>query len=201
MGEQDFIWNDYSTAIEEQIRDSINVKQALADDVKQIEIIARISDAIVSCYRSGNKVVLMGNGGSAADAQHIAGELVGKFQMERKALPAIALNVNTSILTAVGNDYDFDRVFIRQVDAFASPGDVVIGISTSGNSSNVIIAVERAKEIGSFTVAFTGEQGGKLATVADICLKAPSSSTPRIQETHITAGHIICGIVERVLFG
>jgi D-sedoheptulose 7-phosphate isomerase len=201
MGEQGFILSDYSTAIEEQIRDSINVKKALADDVKQIEIIARISDAIASCYRSGNKVILMGNGGSAADAQHIAGELVGKFQMERKALPAIALNVNTSILTAVGNDYDFDRVFIRQVDAFANPGDVVIGISTSGNSSNVIIAVERAKEKGSFIVAFTGEQGGKLATVADICLKAPSNSTPRIQETHITAGHIICGIVERVLFG
>jgi D-sedoheptulose 7-phosphate isomerase len=170
------------------------------DNAEQLHTIEQISKRIVDCYEAGKKVVLMGNGGSAADAQHIACELVSKFQMERKALPAIALNVNASILTAVGNDYDFNHIFARQVEAWVSEGDVVIGFSTSGNSTNVFVAIERAKEAGALTVAFTGENGGKLAPVADLVFRAPSNSTPRIQEVHIMVGHIICGIVEKALF-
>jgi D-sedoheptulose 7-phosphate isomerase len=187
-------------SISNQILESIRIKQALLDDSTCIEIISNISDRIIECYREGHKVVLMGNGGSAADAQHIACELVSKFRIERKALPALALNVNTSILTAVGNDYDYDHVFARQVEAWVQPGDIAIGLSTSGNSANVVKALNCAKEIGAFTIAFTGESGGKLASSVDICFKVPSTDTPRIQEAHIIVGHIICDIVERVLF-
>jgi D-sedoheptulose 7-phosphate isomerase len=188
------------TSISNQILESIRIKQALHDDPACLEIISNISDKIIECYRTGHKVVLMGNGGSAADAQHIACELVSKFQIERKALPALALNVNTSILTAIGNDYDYDYVFTRQVEAWVQPGDIAIGLSTSGNSANVVKALSCAKEIGALTIAFTGESGGKLASSVDICFKVPSTDTPRIQEAHITVGHIVCDIVERVLF-
>ncbi|MBS3909157.1 MAG: D-sedoheptulose 7-phosphate isomerase [Actinobacteria bacterium] len=186
--------------IRDQIVDSISVKEALVKGEGHLSVIMEIAKKIIECYQVGGKVIFMGNGGSAADSQHLACEFVSKFQMERRALQSIALSVNTSILTAIGNDYDFDRVFARQIEAWARPEDVVVGISTSGNSSNVVAAIEKAKEIGAVTVAFTGEGGGKLAPMVDICFKTPSVSTPRIQEAHITVGHIICDIVEKAIF-
>ena len=147
-------------------------------------------------FAAGNKLILCGNGGSAADAQHIAAEFVGKFRKERRALPALALNTNTSSLTAIGNDYDFSRVFERQVEAFAKKGDVVIGISTSGNSPNVINAIKKANDMNCLTVALTGKGGGKLNGVAKSTIAVDSTETSLIQEVHITIGHIISKIVE-----
>lgn len=186
--------------IRKQLTESISVKDTVLKSEECLTTIADIAEKIIECYRADSKVIIMGNGGSAADAQHLACELVSKFMLKRRALRAIALSVNTSVLTAVGNDYGFNQVFARQIEAWARPGDVVVGISTSGNSENVVAAMEQAKEKGAFTVAFTGESGGKLAPLADICFKVPSSSTPRIQEAHITAGHIICDMVEKALF-
>lgn len=186
--------------VRNQISDSMEVKRALLEG-DHAKTIAEIALLIINSYRSGGKVIFLGNGGSAADAQHLACELVGKFQAERSALPAIALSVNTSVLTAIGNDYGFERVFARQIEAWAGPEDVVVGISTSGNSPNVLKAMEAAKRIGAKTVGFTGRSGGKLVESVDLCLRIPSDSTPRIQEGHITAGHVICSLVESALFG
>ncbi len=183
-----------------QISDSLEIKRSLLEG-GHAEVIAEIASLIIDSYRSGGKVIFLGNGGSAADAQHLACELVGKFQAERSALPAIALSVNTSILTAIGNDYGFERVFARQIEAWARPEDVVVGISTSGNSTNVLKAMEAARKIGAKTVGFTGRSGGELKKSVDLCLRIPSDSTPRIQEGHITAGHVICSLVESALFG
>ena len=183
----------------EMFKSSIAAKQALtAEDYAAVQAMA---DAVVLALRTGGKVLFLGNGGSAADAQHLAAELVGRFAKERAALPALALSVNTSILTAIGNDYGYDRVFERQLEALARPGDVVVGISTSGNSPNVLKAIERAKAMGCRTIGMTGRKGGKLAGMVDICFRAPSDDTPRIQEVHITAGHIMCALVEEALFG
>lgn len=189
-----------ASRVRDQISESLEVKRSLLEG-DQAEIIAEIAALIIDSYMSGGKVIFLGNGGSAADAQHLACELVGKFQAERSALPAIALSVNTSILTAIGNDYGFDLVFARQIEAWARPEDVVVGISTSGNSPNVLKAMEAAKRIGARTVGFTGRSGGKLVESVDLCLRIPSDSTPRIQEGHITAGHVICSLVESALFG
>lgn len=178
-----------------QLNESAQVKLKL--DAKQILSAAQI---IISAYQKGGKVLIMGNGGSAADAQHIAGELVGRFKKERKALPAIALTTDSSVLTAIGNDYGFDEIFRRQIEALAQSIDVVIGISTSGNSCNVLMAIEKAKEIGAKTIGLSGKGGGKLAQSANLCLVVPSNDTPRIQEAHITIGHIICDMVEETLF-
>jgi D-sedoheptulose 7-phosphate isomerase len=180
--------------IEAQIRESIAVKEELLRT--QVDTVAKIAELLIGCLRGGGKVLLCGNGGSAADAQHLAGELVGRFRRERRALPAIALSVNTSVLTAIGNDYGFDRVFSRQVEALASRGDVLIGISTSGNSANVLAAFDAAHAVGCRTVAFTGGDGGKMKRAADLALVVPSSKTWRIQESHITVGHIVCDLVE-----
>jgi len=166
-----------------------------------LDQIRKISSVIIEAYRKKNKVILFGNGGSAADAQHVAGELVNKFQLEREALPAIALTTDSSVLTSIANDYDYSRVFAHQVEAWAKEGDVVIGISTSGNSANVIEAVKVAREKGAKTVGFTGRGGGKLAKLVDFVVGVPSDETPRIQESHITIFHIICYLVERELFG
>lgn len=164
--------------------------------------IAEIADWFVRALTSGGKVLLLGNGGSAADAQHIAAELVGRLdQMERRGLPAIALSANTSTLTAVGNDYGFETVFARQVEALAGSKDVVVGISTSGNSPNVVKATEIANAMRVRTVGLTGKDGGQLGKIADVTIKVPSNSTPRIQEAHITIGHILCRLVEEELFG
>jgi len=185
--------------IAKRLQESAQIKTAIAKS--KISEIERMVDFIITAYKAGGKVVLFGNGGSAADAQHIAGELVGKFKLNRQALPAIALTTNTSILTAVANDYGYETVFSRQVEALVNEKDVVIGISTSGNSPNVIEAIKTAKMKGAKTIGLTGGNGGKLAEVADLVLMVPSDSTPRIQEAHITIGHIVCELVERELSG
>lgn len=184
--------------IEECIQESIDMKTRLKG---QAPVIERIVRTIIDAYTHGNKVLIFGNGGSAGDAQHIAGELVGRFFKERAALPCIALHANSSIVTAIANDYGYDVVFKRQVEANLKRGDVVIGISTSGNSQNVLQALEYANEHGGITIGFTGENKCKMDDISNIVLKIPSNSTPRIQEGHITAGHIICYLVEKEMFG
>jgi len=165
-----------------------------------LEALERFTERLVDAFRQGHKVLIFGNGGSAADAQHVAAELVNRFLLDRQALPAIALTANTSILTSVANDTAFDQLFARQVRALASPGDVVVGISTSGNSPNVLQGVAAARELGAWTVGFTGQAGGALKALVDYCFCAPSDHTPRIQEAHITAWHAVCEAVERELF-
>ena len=163
--------------------------------------IAETVSLLAKAFRAGNKLLVMGNGGSAADAQHLAAEIVGRFKMERRGLPAIALTTDSSILTAVGNDYGFDAVFTRQVEALAGPGDVVIGISTSGTSRNVKAALELARTRGCCTVGLLGRDGGTIAGLVDLPLVVPSCETPRIQEGHITIIHIVCDLLEQELFG
>lgn len=192
--------NDTEVRRQEIVRlleESARVKTAIIQS--QVNEIEKMVSFIVDTYHQGGKVVLFGNGGSAADAQHIAGELVGKFLMERRALPALALHTNTSILTALANDYGYEMVFTRQVEALVNKEDTVIGISTSGNSPNVIEAIKAAKTKDARTIGLTGVKRGKLADVADLTVAVPSDSTPRIQEAHITIGHIICELVEREL--
>jgi len=185
--------------IEAQLRDSIKVKEDLL--ASQTDVIVKMAETLIDCLRGGNKVILCGNGGSAADAQHLAGELVGKFAFERRALPAVALNANSSIVTAVGNDYGFEYVFSRQVEALAVKGDVASGLSASGNSPNVLNAMNAARSIGCRCLGFTGGDGGKLASACDLCLVVPSKKTWRIQEAHITVGHVLCDLVEKAVCG
>ena len=166
-----------------------------------VALVEKVAEIITKAFKRGRKLLLFGNGGSAGDAQHLAAELVGKYYLDRSPLPAIALTVNTSTLTAIGNDYAFDQVFARQVRAFGEAGDIAVGISTSGNSENVVKALEVAKENRLTTVAFTGRDGGKVKDIADYCICISSDNTPRIQEAHIFVGHILCEIVERRLFG
>ena len=187
--------------VKDILNESIRVKKKIVDDPSLLSQINQISSIIIEAYRKKKKVILFGNGGSAADAQHIAGELVNKLHLEREALPAIALTTDSSVLTSIANDYDYSRIFARQVEALAKEGDVVIGISTSGSSSNVIAAVKSAKEKGAKTIGFTGNKGGKLAELVDFVISVPSDETPRVQESHITILHIICCLVERELFG
>ncbi|QEM67081.1 D-sedoheptulose 7-phosphate isomerase [Geobacter sp. FeAm09] len=164
-------------------------------------LIAEMAALLTSALKSGGKLLVMGNGGSAADAQHFAAEIVGRFKMERRALPAVALTTDTSILTAIGNDYGFEAVFSRQVEALAAAGDVVVGISTSGNSPNVLKAFQAARERGCRTVGLLGRDGGSIKGGCDLALVVPSDDTPRIQEGHIAIIHIVCDLVERSLFG
>jgi len=185
--------------IAKRLEEGARIKKALAES--RIDQIVSMVRLIVTAYKAGGKVVLFGNGGSAADAQHIAGELVGKLILERRAFPAIALTTNTSTLTAVANDYGYDVVFSRQIEALVDEKDVVVGISTSGNSPNVVEATKLAKTKGAKTIVLTGSGGGKLAGVADLALIVPSDTTPRIQEAHITIGHIVCELVEKELSG
>ena len=159
-------------------------------------VILELGQELSECLERGGKILWMGNGGSAADCQHLAAELVGRFRKEREAMASIALTTDTSILTAVGNDYGYDEVFRRQVLALCAPGDVVIGLSTSGNSPNVLRGLEAARAKGGILVGFTGESGGKMKDICDISLRVPSSNTARIQEMHITVGHILCEIIE-----
>jgi D-sedoheptulose 7-phosphate isomerase len=155
----------------------------------------------VDVYKTGNKTLIAGNGGSAADAQHIAGEFVSRFYFDRPGLASIALTTDTSIITAIGNDYGYEKLFSRQLQANGVKGDMFIGISTSGNSANVIEALKECKEKGIITVGLTGEKGGKMAEMCDYCIKIPSNETPRVQESHILIGHIICAVVEEAIFG
>jgi D-sedoheptulose 7-phosphate isomerase len=193
---------DFERRVANSIGVSIAVQQNLLRDSALVSLIARVSEILLKALESGNKLLLFGNGGSAADAQHIAAEFVGRFAFDRPALPALALSVNTSCLTAIGNDYGFEQVFSRQLEALARPGDVAIGFSTSGNSPNVLNGISTAKKIGLHTIAFTGTPGGKLKQAADLdhCLCAPSGETPRIQECHILIGHIVSELVEQELF-
>ena len=166
-----------------------------------MDIISLMAKTLVEAYKQGNKVILCGNGGSASDAQHIEGELVGRFKMERRALPAIAITANTSTMTAIANDYGYADVFKRAVEAHGKPGDILIAISTSGNSQNVILATEQAKKQGMKIIGLLGGNGGKLEKLSDIAFVAPSNDTPRIQECHILVGHILCDLIERGVFG
>ena len=155
---------------------------------------------MIKSLKNKKKILVMGNGGSAADAQHIVAELVGRFKLERKAIPAITLTTNTSTLTAIGNDYSFDRIFSRQLEALAEEGDVVLGLSTSGLSENLNSAFKTAKERGAFTIGLLGKDGGEMKGLVDLCIIVPSNNTPRIQEAHITIGHIICELIEQSIF-
>ena len=184
--------------ISRQMKAHIEVVRSVEEQLT--EAITASVVMLVDALRNGKKILLMGNGGSAADAQHFAAEMVGRFLMERKALPAIALTTDTSILTAVGNDYGFDDIFKRQVEALAEPGDVVFGISTSGKSVNVKRAIDAGKDIGAKTLGLLGCDGGDIASVVDLHLTVPSSETPRIQEAHLVIIHIICDLVEKGLF-
>jgi D-sedoheptulose 7-phosphate isomerase len=192
--------NDFEERVSGLIQASIAVKEKILLDAELVSAVAEVSRVIVNVLLQGRKLLLCGNGGSAADAQHIAAEFVGRFAFDRPALPALALSVNTSCVTAIGNDYGFDLVFSRQIEALGQKGDAVIGISTSGNSGNVVHAMSTAKRLGIRTVALTGCTGGKLKNEVEFCLCAPSTETPRIQECHILLGHIISELVERTIF-
>ncbi|MCU0888145.1 MAG: SIS domain-containing protein [Rubritepida sp.] len=169
-------------------------------DAALCEGTARAAATVTAALRAGRKLMICGNGGSAADAQHWAGELVSRFHYDRPGLPAIALTVDSSILTAIGNDYGYDRVFARQVEALGQAGDVLFALSTSGNSPNILAALEAARARGIATVGFTGQGGGKMAALCELCLRVPSDSTPRIQEGHEVLGHAICAMVEAAIF-
>lgn len=192
---------NFEPRITKLVEDSIATKQNILRSPELVAQIANISELMIRALGNGNKVFLFGNGGSAADAQHIAAEFVGRFAFNRSALPALALTVNTSCLTAIGNDYGFEQVFSRQLEALGRSGDIAIGISTSGNSPNVLQAMTVAKRIGIHTVGLAGATGGKLAQCVDYCVCAPSDATPRIQECHILVGHIISELVEYEIFG
>lgn len=190
---KDFILN--------QIKKSYEVKMKILEDKTILTTLQEVSEQAALLYKKGNKILLAGNGGSAADAQHIAGELVSRFYFDRPGLPSIALTTDTSILTAIGNDYGYEHLFARQIQANGNKGDMFIGISTSGNSENIIKAFDESKKKGIITVGLTGETGGKMLKHCDYCIKVPSSETPRIQESHILIGHIIASVIEETLFG
>lgn len=187
--------------IRAQIADSAATKNAILENQKLIDVIVNVAKACVDVYRNGKKTILAGNGGSAADAQHIAAELVGRYGFDRPSIPSLALTTDTSNLTAIGNDYGYDKVFSRQLEGMAQEGDLFIGISTSGNSQNIINAFESARHRGVTTVALVGRDGGKMGAMADYAIIVPSNATPRIQESHILIGHILCDIIEKELFG
>jgi D-sedoheptulose 7-phosphate isomerase len=191
---------DFEQRVRHSIEKSISVKQLLLNSAETVAIVAKVSEILADVLRNGNKPLLFGNGGSAADAQHIAAELVGRFAFDRPALPALALSVNSSCVTAIGNDYGFDMVFARQIEALGRSGDVAIGISTSGNAANVLRGVAAARKMGLLSIGLTGAKGGALKSAVDYCICVPSSDTPRIQECHILIGHVISELVEQTIF-
>lgn len=182
------------------IQSSINVKQELLNNDDLLQTVAAVVNEIVKAFQAGNRVYFCGNGGSAADAQHLAAEFSGRFYTDRKALPAEALHCNTSYMTAVANDYSYDVVYARLIEGIANKGDVLIGLSTSGNSSNIVKAFEVAQQKKVITVGFTGLSGGVMKGLSDYLINVPSTDTPRIQESHILLGHIICQLVEETYF-
>ena len=188
-------------AIKDIIHASIDVKQQLLTDENLVHQIHTVTEVITKAFQNGNAVYFAGNGGSAADAQHLAAEFSGRFYKDRKALPSDALHCNSSYLTAVANDYSYDVVYARLLEGLAKPGDILVGISTSGNSANIVKAFEMAKTIGVTTIGFTGQKGGKMKDIGDYLINVPSNTTPRIQESHILVGHIICELVEINIFG
>ena len=187
--------------IKDQIKKSYETKQKIYENEALLDAVVDVAQRCVALYRTDKKTILAGNGGSAADAQHIAAELVGRYGFDRPSIPSLALTTDTSNLTAIGNDYGYDQVFSRQLEGMGQEGDIFIGISTSGNSVNILKAFESAKKKNIMTVALTGRDGGKMAAMADIALVVPSNSTPRIQESHILIGHILCDIIEKEIFG
>jgi D-sedoheptulose 7-phosphate isomerase len=187
--------------IQRIIESSIQTKQSILASASMLDVIAQCSEIITKAFRDGNKVLFCGNGGSAADAQHLAAEFSGRFYTDREALPAEALHCNTSYITAVANDYSYDVVYSRMINGIGRPGDILIGLSTSGNSKNIVEAFKTAKLKNMITIGFTGESGGVMKNISDYLLNVPSSDTPRIQESHIMLGHIICQLVEEKYFG
>jgi D-sedoheptulose 7-phosphate isomerase len=187
--------------IKDIIQASISVKQEVLTNAAMHRTVSDCVEVIVAAFKNGNKVLFCGNGGSAADAQHLAAEFSGRFYIDREALPAEALHVNTSYITAVANDYSYDVVYSRMVKGIGRKGDVLVGLSTSGNSINIIKAFETAREKGMTTIGFTGATGGKMKELSDLLINVPSTDTPRIQESHILLGHIICQLVEEQYFG
>lgn len=186
--------------IRDIIQASVDTKKKVLDSPELLNTIDEITTAVANAFRNGNKVLFCGNGGSAADAQHLAAEFSGRFYSDRTPLPSEALHCNTSYLTAVANDYGYDVVYSRMITGIGKKGDVLIGLSTSGNSANITNALQKAREIGMITVGFTGETGGEMKALCDYLVNVPSKDTPRIQESHITIGHIICQLVEEDLF-
>ena len=186
--------------IADHMRESSAVLAKMIDDRALQDTIGRIVDACVAALRGENKLLFMGNGGSAADAQHLAGEMVSRFAFDRPGLPAFALTVDTSVMTAIGNDYGYEHLFARQVQAVARKGDILFGFSTSGNSPNILLALEMARKMGLVTVGMTGNRKAKITGLVDHCVEIPSPMTPKIQEGHIVVGHIICGMIEDRMF-
>ena len=180
------------------LEDSVKTKTEFIKS--NLDLILECSDILTRCIISGHKILICGNGGSAADSQHIAAEFVNRFQIERRPLPALSLTTDTSVITSIGNDYSFDEIFSKQISALGQKDDVCIGISTSGSSKNVILAMQVAKEKGLFTIGFLGKDGGKLLSQVDLALCVKSNITARIQETHITLGHILCELIEKAIF-
>ncbi len=193
--------NKENKNIQAIIEKSIATKQQIITDKTLLATLQEISDTIVACYKNGGKVLFCGNGGSAADAQHLAAELSGRFYFDRPPLEAEALHVNSSYVTAVANDYSYNNIYSRYVSGVGKAGDVIIGLSTSGNSENIVRALKEAKNKNMITVGMTGKSGGKMSGLSDYLLNVPSTDTPRIQESHIMLGHIFCEIVEEQLFG
>jgi D-sedoheptulose 7-phosphate isomerase len=192
--------HDHEALVAARLKDSLAVKQALLLDEKSLKLVAEVARVMTDAMRRGGKVFFFGNGGSAADAQHLAAELAGRYLRERPGLPGLALTTNISCLTAIGNDYGYDLVFARQLQAMGSAGDIAIAISTSGNSTSVLLAAEAARVKRLVTVGLTGASGGKLKPLVDYCVRVPSEHPARIQEVHILIGHILCEIVEEELF-
>jgi D-sedoheptulose 7-phosphate isomerase len=192
---------NYKERIKQTIARSIAVKQLVMEDEHLNRTIDNVVNVVSAAFTTGNKVLFCGNGGSAADAQHLAAEFSGRFYKDRKALPSEALHCNTSYMTAVANDYSYDVIYSRIVEGTMNKGDVLIGLSTSGNSKNIINAFKSAQQLGVITVAFTGETGGEMKGHSDFLINVPSKDTPRIQESHILIGHIICELTEEKLFG
>lgn len=190
---------NYKEQIKKQIQKSIDVKKQVIE--KNLDVINDVSNIFINAYKNGKKVYWMGNGGSAADAQHLACELVSKFLIDRDALQSIAFTTNSSALTAISNDYSFDKVFVRQVEAFVEKNDVLVGISTSGRSKNIINALNLGKQKGAITISFSGKYKKDMEKYSDYIISIPTDETPRIQESHIMIGHIICDLVEKNLFG
>lgn len=186
--------------IKKQLETSIHVKQKLLQDAEALNTVEKVAEACIEAFRKGNKILLAGNGGSAADAQHIAAEFVGRYEQDRSGIPALALSTNSSTVTAVANDYGYDAIFQRQIQALGKKGDVFFGFSTSGRSPNVVAAVQECRQLGLITVGMTGAGGGDLLELCDYCIRVPADNTARVQESHITLGHIICSLVEQTLF-
>ena len=183
-----------------QLRASADNLRSMSEDAGLLDGVARVASVCIEALRRGNKILFAGNGGSAADAQHLAGELVSRFNYDRPGLAAFALTTDTSVLTAIGNDYGYEHLFARQVEAVGSPGDVLFALSTSGRSPNIVKALQAARAKGLVTVGLTGSGGGRMPELCDHCLRVPSDATPRIQEGHITIGHTVCWLIERQIF-